>query len=72
MQSRRHSLEEVIVSTASGLLISLTLNWLITPIIVGHPVDLQANVLLTGMFTIASIVRGYFIRRRYNRKALQK
>lgn len=38
------------------------------PLIVGAHVSMTANLTLTAMFTVASILRGYFVRRHYNRK----
>jgi hypothetical protein len=70
-QSRRHSLHETLVSTLVGFFISTLLNMFVVPLIVHAPVHLAQNLTLTGMFTVASILRGYVIRRHYNRKTLR-
>lgn len=67
-QTRRHSLEETVVNTGAGLGVSLVLNAYVTPLIVGAPVALHQNLVLTGVFTVASLARGYLLRRLYNRK----
>lgn len=69
-QSRRHSLEETLVSTAVGLFVSTLLNMFAVPLIVGAPVSMKANLMLTAMFTVASIARGYFVRRHYNKRSV--
>lgn len=70
-QSRRHSLEEQIVSQIVGLSIALALNAYVTPLIVGAPVNMRQNLILTGIFTIASIIRGYALRRIYNGRTVK-
>jgi len=68
MQSRRHSLEETIVSTCVGLAVSTLLNYAVVPFILKTDVSIGENVALTAIFTVASILRGYCIRRHYNGK----
>jgi len=70
-QSRRHSMHETLVNTGTGLAISLLLNAFVTPLIIGAPVNAHQNLALTGVFTVASIVRGYVLRRHYNRKMMR-
>ncbi len=67
-QSRRHSLEETIVSTAVGLAVSTVLNHTVVPLILHTHVSASQNVALTAMFTVASIGRGYWVRRHFNRR----
>lgn len=67
-QSRRHSFEEATVSTAVGLIISTFLNYAVVPLVLHTQVSAAQNVTLTAIFTVASILRGYFIRRHYNGK----
>lgn len=69
-QSRRHSFEEQVVSQIVGLAVSLLLNAYVTPLIVGKPVSLAQNLTLTGVFMVASIIRGYLLRRWYNRRSV--
>lgn len=65
-QSKRKSLEETIVNTASGFLVSLMIQLICFPWF-GIKITMGENLLLTGIFTVASIVRGYAIRRVYNK-----
>jgi hypothetical protein len=62
MQSRKRSLTESIVNTAVGFLISLLIQMIIYPAF-GIPVTFAENIAITAIFTIVSILRGYFIRR---------
>lgn len=66
MQSRRHSIEETIVSTIIGLAVSTIINMTILPQVVGVHVSMDKNLFLVGVFTLASLLRGYFVRRYYN------
>lgn len=68
MQSRRHSLEETIVSTAVGFVVSTILNMTFVPALLGTKVSMGENLALTAVFTVASIARGYLIRRFYNHR----
>jgi len=65
-QSRRRSALESFVNTVSGLLISFGIQLAIYPIM-GIPVRLHQNVIITLVFTLASLGRGYIIRRIFNR-----
>jgi positive regulator of sigma E activity len=67
-QSRRHSLEETLVSTAIGFVISTFLNMFVAPRVLHTTVSFNQNLILIAIFTVASILRGYFVRRHYNRK----
>ena len=65
-QSRRHSLEEVVVSTMVGLAVSTLLNQTVVPIILNTEVSAAQNIAMTIIFTVASLVRSYVLRRVYN------
>jgi len=65
MQSRKHSLLEALLNTASGFLTSLLTQWLVFPWFNLHP-SLQENLALTAIFTIVSIARSYAWRRVFN------
>ena len=65
MQSKRMSLLEASLNTASGFIVSLIVwqsicKWLDIPMPLGR------NLLITGIFTIVSIVRSYLWRRLFN------
>jgi hypothetical protein len=66
MQSRLSSLAETTLSIAIGFAVSLVITaWLLPAY--GHPVSLTQNVQITGIYTVASIARGYLVRRAFNR-----
>lgn len=65
MQSRKHSLLEALLNTASGFVTSLLTQWLVFPWFKFYP-SLQENLSLTAIFTIVSIVRSYVWRRIFN------
>lgn len=65
-QSRLSSLGETCASIAFGFLVSLGINAVVLPAY-GHHVTLADNLGMTGIFTVASIARGYLVRRWFNR-----
>lgn len=64
-QTKRLSAIETMVSTAVGFLISLLLVNLILPLFGFYPTP-RDSVSITLLFTLASLVRGYLIRRLFN------
>lgn len=62
MQSRLASLVETCASIAIGFAVSVAITAVVMPAY-GHAVTLADNVQITAIFTVASIVRGYFVRR---------
>lgn len=65
-QSRLHSLLETLASIAIGFCVSLCITAVVLPAY-GMPVSWQSNVEITAIFTIASIARGYLVRRAFVR-----
>lgn len=65
-QSKTQSAIEVIISTAIGFAVSVLTGWLLFPCY-GLTVSLFDNVTITAVFTVTSLVRGYFVRRIFNR-----
>jgi membrane protein implicated in regulation of membrane protease activity len=65
-QSRMSSLAETCLSIAIGFLVSLILTAAVLPAY-GHAVTLGQNLQITGIFTVASIIRSYLVRRAFNR-----
>lgn len=61
-QSRLHSLLETLSSIAIGFVVSLGITAVVLPAY-GLPMTLQSNIEITAIFTVASIVRGYAVRR---------
>jgi hypothetical protein len=71
MQTKKNSLIESITNTISGFVISLLIQLLIYPIM-GIPVNFHQNIIITCVFTAASILRGYLVRRIFNSTQLTK
>jgi len=68
MQLKRHSLLEACLNTASGFIVSLAL-WMFVVVPVWNvPVTMFDNLVITAMFTVASIARSYAWRRLFNRR----
>ena len=67
MQSKRESMIESLTSVFAGWLIGVVLNMLVLPLF-DYNVSLTDGVLISIIFTIISIVRGYLIRRFFNSK----
>ena len=65
-QSRAASLAETCASIGIGFCISLAINAVVLPAY-GHHVTLADNLQMTAIFTVASIARGYAVRRAFNR-----
>jgi hypothetical protein len=65
-QSRRMSLIETCASIAIGFVVSVIITELVMPAY-GHQVTLADNIQITLIFTVASIVRGYVVRRLFVR-----
>ena len=63
-QSRLHSLLETLASIAIGFCVSLCITAVVLPAY-GMPVSWQSNVEITLIFTVASIARGYAVRRAF-------
>jgi hypothetical protein len=66
-QSKKQSLIESMVQTIIGLGTSLALQMTLYPVL-GIPVSFNQNLIITGAFFVVSIIRGYFIRRIFNKK----
>jgi membrane protein implicated in regulation of membrane protease activity len=65
-QSRLSSLAETCISIAIGFLVSLGINAVVMPAF-GHHISLADNLGMTAIFTVASVARGYLVRRWFNR-----
>ena len=65
-QSRLSSLAETCISIAIGFVVSLGINAVVMPAY-GHHVTMADNLGMTTIFTVASIARGYLVRRAFNR-----
>ena len=67
MQTKRQSLIETLTSVFVGWFISFIANMLVLPLF-GYNINLTEGVLISIIFTIISIVRGYVVRRWFNSK----
>jgi hypothetical protein len=65
-QPRKYSFLEAITNTLTGLIISFLIQLAIYPIL-NIPVKLHQNIIITLVFTFASIVRSYILRRIFNK-----
>lgn len=62
-QSRLMSMLETTLSTAAGFGLSLFLQWLILPWLLGVPVPIATNLAFAAVMTVASLARGFVLRR---------
>jgi hypothetical protein len=66
MQSKKLSIIESVTQTVIGLGISFYIQIVIYPLM-GIPVTIKQNIVITIVFFLASLIRGYFVRRYFNR-----
>jgi uncharacterized membrane protein len=66
-QSRRHSIIESITQTVIGLATSFIIQVILYPLM-GIPVTFKQNLIITAVFFVVSIIRGYIVRRIFNNK----
>ena len=67
MQSKRESMVETLTNVSIGWFISFIANMLVLPLF-GYNINLTDGLLISIIFTIISIVRGYVVRRWFNSK----
>ena len=65
-QSRKHSMAETMTSIVIGFAVSMAIQAVVLPAF-GHQITLAQNFWITCIFTVASVVRGYALRRIFNR-----
>ena len=65
-QSKIDSLIEALLSTFIGFVVSFTANLMLMPML-GIPVSLSQNFILTVAFTFISVARSYLVRRFANK-----
>ena len=66
MQTKNKSIIESLTNTVTGLLTSFLIQIVIYPLL-DIPVTVGQNILITLVFFIASFLRGYLIRRFFNK-----
>ena len=69
MQSRKHSALEAGINTVIGLVVSISANMLVLPWFGYTPGLVEASKIGVA-FTGISLVRGYLVRRLFNRRML--
>lgn len=65
-QKKKHSLLEACLSTAIGFVIAFFANLVVMPVVFGITPSFSQNMYATVLFTIISVVRGYYVRRLFN------
>jgi hypothetical protein len=65
-QSKKQSILETVTNVIAGLLISFVIQLIIYPIL-NIPVSINQNLIITFVFFVASFIRGYVIRRLFNK-----
>jgi len=65
-QTKRKSLIESIAQTLIGLFTSILIQFVLYPIM-GIPVTIFQNIIITLVFFIVSIIRGYLVRRLFDK-----
>ena len=66
-QSKKQSLLEITIQTLIGLGTSIAVQLIIYPLM-GIPVSLPQNIIITIVFFTVSMIRGYLVRRYFNSK----
>jgi len=67
IQSKLHSIIESITQTIIGLITSIVLQMVLYPLLC-IPVSFKQNLIITAVFFVVSIIRGYAVRRIFNNK----
>jgi len=67
MQSKKNSLIESITNTLIGFSFGLAVQLVVFPFY-GIKIDFDVDLKITFWFTLASIIRSYFVRRFFNKK----
>jgi len=65
-QTNRQSMIEVVSNTLVGFITSIGISVIIFPIM-GIPVTLNENVSITFIFTVFGLIRGFVMRRIFNK-----
>ena len=71
MQSKKQSIIESVTNTVIGLVTSFLIQLIIYPLL-DIPVSISQNIIITFVFFIVSVLRGYLIRRYFNKNKWKK
>jgi len=66
MQSKKYSIIESVANTVIGLVTSFIIQLIIYPLL-DIPVSINQNIIITLVFFTVSVLRGYLIRRYFNK-----
>jgi uncharacterized membrane protein YbhN (UPF0104 family) len=69
MQTKKQSFLESVTQTVIGLITSIIIQLFLYPAM-GIPVTFFQNIIITTVFFIVSILRGYVIRRYFTKKSV--
>lgn len=64
-QNKKWSMIETVISVASGFVIAVVTQLIMFPLF-GVYVTIGANIQMTLIFTVISLIRGYYVRRFFN------
>lgn len=64
-QSKADSFMEAVTNTAIGFIVSL-ITWHFVAAAMNIPMTLEKNLIITAIFTVVSIARGYVLRRLFD------
>lgn len=70
-QKKKYSILESITNVVVGLILSFCIQLVIYPIM-DIPVSFSQNIIITSVFFTVSFIRGYLIRRIFNKISNQK
>ncbi len=65
MQTRKESITEVVLNTATGYILALVA-WRVLVRVYGIESDFKQSMEITAVFTVLSVIRGYVFRRVFN------
>jgi len=69
-QNKKQSFIESVIQMLIGLITSFIIQVILYPLM-GIPVTLSQNIIITLVFMVVSVLRGYLIRRYFNNKNKQ-
>ena len=70
-QTKKQSAFESLINIIIGLVVSFLIQLVIYPLL-SIPVTLSQNIIITIVFFLASFIRGYLVRRWFNKKIINQ
>lgn len=71
MQTRKGSLVESVISTAVGFVVAMIIQLTVPPMF-GAKLEFHQDLTIVGVFTLASVIRQYVLRRVFNHLTVRK